>query len=172
MVQQDNDNSLSQCNLLQYDEPQIHSTMAWTDPPPLLQRSNTCSASHTDESTIDSSYPIKDLPTPSVPIVITTTKKHTVPSKSLRPMQSNSNRRYYMHEHRYQGQSTELQSEFQHMITDTLDVFQQHHCVPADARRNILNTDKTARVQTIGRYLSKQDRFTWQQKIVQNAKQA
>ena len=160
MVQQDNDNL--QTNLLQYDEPQIYSTMAWTNPSPLLQQSDTCSASDSDESTIDSSYQIKDLPIPSILIVITTRKKYPVPSKSLQHTQSNSNRRYYFHGRRYQGQSTKLQSEFQRMITNTLNVFQQHHCAPADARPNILNTDKTARVRTIGRYLSKWDRCKWQ----------
>ena len=162
MVWQDNDNSPLQYNLLQYNKPHIHSTMAWTDLPPLLRQSDTYSALDSGESTIDSSYHIEDLPTPSIPIVITTTKKHTVPSKPLRPKQSNSNRQHYINEHRYQGQSTDLQSEFQHMISDTLDVFQQRHRVLADARPNILNTDKTARVQTIGRYLPKRDRITWQ----------
>ena len=58
------------------------------------------------------------------------------------------------------------------MINDTLDVFQQRHQVPAVARPCILNKGTLAPVQTVGRYLPKQDRFNWQQKIVQNAKQA
>ena len=123
LVQQDSDHSPSQNNLLRHNDPKVHSTMAWTNPPPLLQRTDTCSASDSDKSTIDLSYQINDLPTPSIPIVITTSKKDAVSPKPVQRKKSNCNRRYYIHGQRYQRKVIPLQCEYQRMITDTLDIF-------------------------------------------------
>lgn len=56
------------------------------------------------------------------------------------------------------------------MINDTLEVFQQFHQVPAEARPKVLTRDTTATVKTIGRYLPRKQSFTWQQQIVENVR--
>ena len=99
----------------QHTAPQIHSSMAWTDAPPLLQRSDTCSESDSDDSE-DSSHPSTTLPDTAIPIFITAEKKSKVYKKPLVPNQSNSKRRYYIHGSTYWPCSTLVQQEFQRMI--------------------------------------------------------
>ena len=163
MVLQDTGPLLSHGTPVKNTTPQIHSNTAWNESPPLLQRSDTCSESDSKSEDSDNilTQNINALPTPPIPITITTKQQVSKPGT---PKQSNCNKRYYIHGRRYKHNSTELQRNFQRMINDTLDVFQQCHQVPAVARPCILNKGTSARVQTVGRYLPKPDLFKWQQK--------
>ena len=171
MVLQDTGPLLSHGTPVQYTTPQIHSSTAWNEPPPLLQRSETCSKSDRESGDTDysSTQNIDALPPPQIPIAITT-KQQVL--KLANTKQSNCNKRYYIHERRYKPNSTSLQRDFQRIINDTMDIFQQRHQVPAMAILCILNKGTSARVQTVGRYLPKRNQFNLQQKIVQKAKQA
>ena len=93
MVLQDKGTSPSQSAPIQYTNPQIHSSTAWNEPPPLLQRSDTSSESDSksEDSSNSATQHIDALPTPPIPIIITT--KQQVPEPAT-PKQSNHNRRY------------------------------------------------------------------------------
>ena len=111
---------------IQQDTPQIHSSMAWSNFPPIAECCDTFLESNSDCMDY-SSITTDSTDTTIISIFITTqplvNTKTPTNSNLNRLKPKNTNRRYYIHGEKYKPKSTAAQQEFQRVINDTLDTF-------------------------------------------------